>query len=391
MSRLSYAIAFTRNFGSMREFYEHKVGLRVRAAEPQWVEFETGGAILALHEMADERKQGLVLRFVTPDLDGLRRDLAGRGVRFEGEWRFAKGRGDDVWDPEGTLLSMVQPVKPVSPAAGPAIERVVLNARDFGRAVSFYRAAMGFRVAFEGPHWVEFDTGETRIAVHHRPGGMDHPRHAGQPLVLMFGTDDLASWTEEMRERGLHFTTAPVTEEFGVYAEATDPDGRIVVFREPPPAPSLEDELAEAYEDDATPHHVGMRKPVKKGSATVSMMALKPTYRAKEPSGRRRPSATTTSVASVRGAGPDRTRLKPRRTADEKKAKVKPALGRLKKAELRTISSHRTEVARTSKSRPVKRASANTARRRATGRGTTAGRSGGRAVQGGRGRRGGSR
>ena len=364
MIRLAYAIAFTRNFDAMRRFYAEQVGLGIRLEEPQWVEFDSGGATLALHEMADERKQGLVLRFVTDDLDAARRALEGRGAEMEDGWRFAKGRGADLWDPEGNLLSIFEPKQPVSPGSGPVIQRVILNARDFGRTVSFYRGTMGFHPGIEAPHWVEFDTGETRVAVHHRPVGDDHPRHAEQPVSLLFSTDDLTSWCEAMRGRGLRFVTAPVMEEFGVYAEASDPDGRVVVFHEPPPPASLEEELAEEFEDDATPQRAAMRKPLKKASATVSMMAQKPNYRSKEAPKRKKPSATTTSVASVRGAGPDRTRLKPKRTADEKKARGKPAIGRDRKAELRTIASHKTQVARASKRRPVKRASANSARRR---------------------------
>ena len=243
---------------------------------------------------------------------------------------------------------------------------------------------MGFNVITENTHWVEFDTGETRLAVHHRPAGEDHPRHAEQPVAVVFGSDDLTVWCERMRGRGLHFITAPVMEEFGVYAEAADPDGRVVVFHEPPPPETIEEGLAEAYEDDGTPRRVAMRKSVKKASATVSMMVSKPTYKKKSVHPRRRPSATTTSVASVRGGGQERARLKPKRTADEKKAKTKPAIGRDRKAELRTIASQRTEVARTSKSRPVKRASANAGRRRkgTARRGTaprgTASRGGGR-------------
>jgi hypothetical protein len=95
------------------------------------------------------------------------------------------------------------------------------------------------------------------------------------------------------------------------------------------------------------------------------MMTLKPNYKRREAAPkRRRPSATTTSVVSVRGAGPEHARLKPKRTADEKKARTKPAIGRDRKAEIRTIATQKTQVARASKRRPVKRGSANSARRR---------------------------
>jgi predicted enzyme related to lactoylglutathione lyase len=370
MSRLCYLVAFTKNFEAMREFYEEQVGLTVRHAESRWVAFESGGAILSLLDMPDERKQGIVLRFETRDLDAERRAIAERGAEVGSPIPFSGGRLFDVWDPDGNLVQFQEPRQSVPEGTGPAIESVILNVTDFGRAVSFYRGAIGFRVAAEAPHWVEFDTGATRLVVHHRPGDLEHPRHAEQKIAVVFGTEDLGAWCEEMRERGLHLVTAPVAEEFGVYAEAADPDGRIIVFREPPPPEGLEEELAEAYEDDAAPARTAMRKPVKKASATVSMMALKPNHKSKPAPTRRRPSATTQSVVSVRGAGPEHARLKPKRTGDEKKARAKPAIGRLRKAELRTSANHRTAAARASKGRPVKRASANAARRRgSTGRG----------------------
>jgi len=375
MSRLSYVVAFTKNFDAMRVFYSERIGLRIRQQDKQWVEFETGGAILALHHMSDERKQGLVPRFLTPDLDAERRAIESHGARMEDEFRLPNGRAADVWDPDENMISILEPQRAVEAGEGPAIERVILNVRDFGRAVAFYRGAMGLRVLEEAEHWAEFDTGETRLAVHQRLGGANHPRHAEQPITVAFGSDDLAAWCDDMRARDLRFMTAPVMEEFGLYAEATDPDGRIVVFHEPPPPPSLEDELAEAYESDATPRRIAIRKPVKKGSATVSMMALKPAYKEKEAPRRRRPSATTQSVASVRGAGPEHARLRPKRTADEKKARTKPAIGRLRKAELKTGANHRTAAARASKGRPVKGGSANAARRRGSRR---SGRGGGR-------------
>jgi len=53
---------------------------------------------------------------------------------------------------------------------------------------------------------------------------------------------------------------------------------------------------------------------------------------------------------------------------------VKPAIGRAKKEQIRTSANHKTGLARASKGRPVKRASANSGRRR----GGTARRGGGR-------------
>jgi predicted enzyme related to lactoylglutathione lyase len=207
---------------------------------------------------------------------------------MEAEFRLPNGRAADVWDPEGNLISFLEARQPLPPGSGPALGRALLNVRDFGRAVSFFRGSMGLRVVEETTHWAEFDTGETRLAVHHRPAGGDHPRHAEQPIALVFATEDLTEWCEAMRGRGLRFMTAPVMEDFGVYAEAADPDGRIVVFHEPPPPASLEEELAEEYEDEGAPRRAAIRKPLKKASATVSMMAPADPQEQEKPK-RRRP------------------------------------------------------------------------------------------------------
>src|SRR5207244_11856078 len=175
------------------------------------------------------------------------------GARREDEFRLPNGRAADVRDPDENMISILEPQRAVEAGEGPAIERVILNVRDFGRAVAFYRGAMGLRVLEEAEHWAEFDTGETRLAVHQRLGGANHPRHAEQPITVAFGSDDLAAWCDDMRARDLRFMTAPVMEELGLYAEATDPDGRIVGRRHPPLLPSREHEVAAAYETGAPP------------------------------------------------------------------------------------------------------------------------------------------
>jgi hypothetical protein len=101
-----------------------------------------------------------------------------------------------------------------------------------------------------------------------------------------------------------------------------------------------------------------MRKPVKKNSKAVSRVAVRPEYHNDSKPARRRPSATTMAVAKTRGGGPDRTRLTPKRTADEKKARGKPAIGRAMKAERAVAVQKKRAVAGSSKGRPVKRAAA---------------------------------
>ena len=98
-----------------------------------------------------------------------------------------------------------------------------------------------------------------------------------------------------------------------------------------------------------------MRKPVKKKAKAVSRLAVKPEYRTRTVSARRRPSGTTQAVSSVRGGGLDRARAKPKRTADEKKARGKTAIGRAQKATVANMGRKRGSVAAASKGKPVKR------------------------------------
>src|SRR5207247_8012693 len=99
-----------------------------------------------------------------------------------------------------------------------------------------------------------------------------------------------------------------------------------------------------------------------KAAKAVSRVAVRPEYHSHKPVAKKPLSATTMRVAKVRGAGPNHSRLTPKQTADERKAKVKPARGRQQKATVMRATRQRTAGAVASKSKPVKRASARRSR-----------------------------
>jgi len=364
MNRLGYVIVFTKRFGAMHAFYHDGLGLELRGSQDGWAEFDTAGASFALHAMDDEGKQGVQLRFETHNLVRDMSTLLARGVRFDGDViEFGAGRLVNLWDPEDNLITLFEPAQAVPSGIGPALGRVILNCEDFRATVAFYRDKMGLEVAREAEHWVEFETGLTRLAVHTRPHDQRHPRHAEQPLAYTFETDDLNAMVEDVRGRGVSFVTAPMTEDFGAYAELADPDQRIVVLREPPMPESVEEALAEAFEDDGVPHQAAIRKPVKKGSRAVRRVVNRPGYRTKKRAARKaaavraaRGSAGGLRPASTRGAGPGHSRLKPKTLTDPRRPKSKPATGRLKKAERRTLARKKLAVAEASRGKPIKRA-----------------------------------
>ncbi len=371
MSSLKEVIVFTPDLGSMRSFYEDGVGLKTAYAGPQETRFDTGGATLALYPLPGGRERGIELAFETAAIEAEVERLRARGIEA-GEIRSESfGKRVEFRDPEGNWLSFTQTAAPAgtpagpAPEPGPAIAQVVINCSDLAAALLFYRERLGLKVASEAAHWVELDGGTARLALHARPIGFNHPLHAAQRVAYCLEAPDLDTWVEEMRARGLHFATAPIEEEFGLYAEAIDPDGNVVVFRAPREQPSLEEELAEAFESDEVPHVVAIRKPVLKGAKAVSRVVLKPEYgepkaERLKPQIEREPRA----VASVRGGGPERTRLRPRNTSDPKRARAKPAIGMLKKAGQRSLTSQKKAAASTGKTRPVKRAVARTTRGR---------------------------
>ncbi len=355
MRRLVQIIVFTPDVEALRHFYEGGIGLHPVYAGPNWTSYRTAGATLALHPLDGTHQREIELTFDSHDVEAEVERLRARGVVPVGEIQEQDyGTTVQFRDPDGNLVALRgggdRPGE-----AGPVLGTVIVNVQDLDEAVAFYRDRLGLATSYVSPHWVEFEAGDVRLAVHKRPAGLHHPLHAAQRVSFCFETLDLEAWVEEIRGREVHFATPPVEQDFGLYAEALDPDGNVVVFRETSPPASYEDELAQPFDEDIPTHTVAMRKPVKKGSKAISRLALRPEYHGAKATARRRPSATTRAVSSVRGAGPDRTRLKPKRTADERKTKAKPGVGRLKKAERVSAARQRSARASASKSRPVKR------------------------------------
>jgi len=358
MRRLVQIIVLTSDVEAMRKFYEDGLGLYPVYAGPNWTSYRTAGVTLALHPLDARHVREIELTFDSPDMPADVERFRAWGLHPEGEVQEQPyGTTAQFRDTEGNLVALrAGGDRPGD--AGPVIGTVVINVRDLDEAVVFYRDRLGLATSYVSPHWVEFEAGDVRLAVHKRPEGLHHPLHAGRRIAFCFETLDLEAWVDEILGREVRFATPPTEQDFGLYAEALDPDGNVVVFRETAPPGTLEEELAEPYDEDVATHQVAIRKPVRKGSRALSRLVVRPEYHVTAKPAKRPLSATTRPVSSARGAGPDHTRRRPKRTGDERKTKVKPAIGRLRKAEQASVRRQRSARATASKSRPVKRESA---------------------------------
>ena len=115
--RLSYAIIFVSDMKRSMSFYRDVVGLTLRFESPVWMEFDTGGATVALHKSdspADGRSDHRLEPagccrpgFSVPDLDTFHRRMVESDVTCirEPEEEFG-ARIAQYADPDGLVFSV---------------------------------------------------------------------------------------------------------------------------------------------------------------------------------------------------------------------------------------------------------------------------------------------
>jgi catechol 2,3-dioxygenase-like lactoylglutathione lyase family enzyme len=119
--RLRLPMIFAKDMQRMTAFYRDGIGLQLRSDEPNewWVEFEAGGALLALHKIPPDvaekieiseppkarESTPIKLVFETSDLEASREHLIAHGaVMFE-----PTNRGScDGLDPEGNVFQIAR-------------------------------------------------------------------------------------------------------------------------------------------------------------------------------------------------------------------------------------------------------------------------------------------
>jgi catechol 2,3-dioxygenase-like lactoylglutathione lyase family enzyme len=91
---------------------------------------------------------------------------------------------------------------------------------DMDAAVAFYRDALGLTLLYQSPFWSEFDTGETKLALH--PASDDNSAGSVQ---LGLGTTDLDNFHSAGQAEGLVFTCPPTDVHGTRIARFRDIDG----------------------------------------------------------------------------------------------------------------------------------------------------------------------
>jgi predicted enzyme related to lactoylglutathione lyase len=86
---------------------------------------------------------------------------------------------------------------------------VIKYVADMDTAVAFFRDRLGLELRFQSPHWTEFTTGETTLALH--AASDEHP--AGSASIG-FGVEDLDAFYAAAQSDGIEFTAEP-KESFG--------------------------------------------------------------------------------------------------------------------------------------------------------------------------------
>ncbi len=114
--RVSYAIVFVSDMKRSVSFYRDVLGLPLKFESPEWTEFATEGATVALHASEGtipESSHGNTAAgqcrpgFCVPDLDGFHRTVVEKGITCVQEPKETFGvRIAQYLDPDGLTISV---------------------------------------------------------------------------------------------------------------------------------------------------------------------------------------------------------------------------------------------------------------------------------------------
>jgi lactoylglutathione lyase len=116
-----------------------------------------------------------------------------------------------------------------------SLSYTIVFVSDMKRSVVFYRDIVGLPLKFDSPHWSEFDTGATTLALHQSalstpaPAGNPSPPGACSPGIRV---DDLDAFHAAVAAKGVRCIAPPTKQDFGRLAAYADPDGLAISVAE---------------------------------------------------------------------------------------------------------------------------------------------------------------
>jgi catechol 2,3-dioxygenase-like lactoylglutathione lyase family enzyme len=216
-----------------RRLYEEVFGFRV--IENQFhpphehhglVKYDAGGTILAINLFA-ERK------FQRPDADGVTllcrvaepdrlRPLADYGHRA----------GPAFTDSDGHHYAFA-PGAPADPALAAEITELRLAVPDLAAALPFYRDVLGLRPVTVTDDAARFRTGSLDLTVYRAARSPDGRPIRHNACLLVFYTADVEQAEQDLRERGLTFSSGAGFSDIGGTARFRDPSGHVFCLYQP--------------------------------------------------------------------------------------------------------------------------------------------------------------
>ena len=91
---------------------------------------------------------------------------------------------------------------------------------DMDAAITFYRDTLGLKPGFQSPFWSEFETGQTKLALH--PASEENPAGSVQ---LGLSSEDLDRFYAEAQAKGISFTSPPADMHGTRLSRFLDPEG----------------------------------------------------------------------------------------------------------------------------------------------------------------------
>lgn len=105
---------------------------------------------------------------------------------------------------------------------------VIAFVDDMDAAIAFYRDVVGFKLRFGSPHWSEFDSGPTTLALH-----LGTPEAPAGTVKIGIGAADFEALRAKLLSANVRFTREPVIEHGVRLAEFVGPGGSLVSLSGP--------------------------------------------------------------------------------------------------------------------------------------------------------------